>query len=452
MTTSISIDASHLVEWIERELGGKVVGLEPHARWRPAWFMEWKNEGRITQLYARGERGQGLHTQPLEREYAVLNLLGDNGVPTPKIYGWCPEPKTIVMEHVIGTPYEGGAEGHPDIWACVANYMTHLAKVHQIDVNAAVDAGLHCPKGPEEIALTYFAKAERAYEEGKDGPDALVEFSKRWIKRHIPTHRTGAAVVTCDAPQFFYRNGEVAALFDLELAQIGDPMMDLASMRLRDTMEPTGNLGKLFNIYAEAIGEELDFRALGFYTVMLFMCVSMIAAPSLRSTRPHPGFIEYLSWCMSTTRCTMQAMAEYVGFELDEVDPIEPRPSHRSDAFDELVAQCELQKAEGHYREPPLLSLARYVQQSDAYGAELDQLELADAQALLGKSLTNLSQAESELERFVQSASPEADVQLINFFYRRETRRLILLDGYPSPIVNRGMGSLAPLQATDDSA
>jgi aminoglycoside phosphotransferase (APT) family kinase protein len=37
--------------------------------------------------------------------------------------------------------------------------------------------------------------------------------------------------------------GRVSAVIDLEMAIIGDPMADLASMRLRDTIEPTGDLG-----------------------------------------------------------------------------------------------------------------------------------------------------------------------------------------------------------------
>jgi aminoglycoside phosphotransferase (APT) family kinase protein len=354
--------------WLQANLPGRIVRFERHRRWRPAWFVDVLADGLITALYVRGERAEGLHTQPLEREYQVLKLLAANGVRVPRIYGWSDAPKAIFMERIDGEPYEGGAETEPSRRAAVEDYMGHLAQVHRIDVADAVAAGLHCPQGAEAVALTYFAKAEDAYHKGKIGPDPLVEFVRGWIRRHVPHHRNRPAVITSDAPQFFHRDGKVLALFDLELAQIGDPMMDLASMRLRDTMEPTGNLSALFDIYEAASGEPVDDQILSFYTVLLFMCVSMIARPQLRVAPPHPAYVEYLSWNMSTTRSTMMAMAEYLDLDLAPVEVVQPVATRQSVAMADLVAQAQTLTAEGHYREAPILSLARYLQRADAMG------------------------------------------------------------------------------------
>jgi len=441
-TTAIHEDADDqgVRSWLQVNLKGDVVRFERHRRWRPAWFVDMLSDGVITPLYVRGERAEGLHTQPLEREYEVLKLLSANGVLVPRIYGWCDAPKAIFMERIDGEPYEGGAETVPARRAAVEDYMRHLAQVHRIDVADAVEAGLQCPQGPEAIALTYFAKAESAYFKGKIAPDPLVEFVRGWIRRHVPHHRDRPAVITSDAPQFFHRDGKVLALYDLELAQIGDPMMDLASMRLRDTMEPTGDLGGLFDIYEAAAGEPIDDQTLSFYTVLLFMCVSMIARPQLRIKPPHPAYVEYLSWNMSTTRSTMMAMAEYLRLDLDPVETVQPVATRQSVAMADLVAHAETLTAEGHYREAPILSLARYLQRADAHGQTIEAQEKAEAEALLDRSLADMDEVELELERCVQAASPARDEDLVRYFYRRETRRLQLLADYPSPIVSRGMG------------
>ena len=71
-------------DWVERELGGTLVGWERQDRWRPAWFLELERAGERVPLYWRGARSE-FHrtTKPLEREGAVLAVLERHGIPVP---------------------------------------------------------------------------------------------------------------------------------------------------------------------------------------------------------------------------------------------------------------------------------------------------------------------------------------------------------------------------------
>src|SRR3546814_14027226 len=72
---------------------------------------------------------------------------------------------------------------------------------------------------------------------------------------HLPLHRTQTALLIADAPQFFHDGERVTHIFDLELAHVGDPMADLASVRVRDINEPIGGMTQLLKRYvAEKIG------------------------------------------------------------------------------------------------------------------------------------------------------------------------------------------------------
>ncbi len=443
LRTDLANDEARLCAWIEKNLSGEIIYFKRDVRWRPAWEVDLREDGRVVQLYVRGERTAGLETQPLEREFEVLSLLEKRGVAVPHIFGWCPNPKAIVMQRINGSPYVGGAETNSDLRSAAEQYMVHLARIHNIPSEEAVAIGLPGPSDTEEIDLGYFKGIENHYLEDKTRPEPLLEFVRLWLKRNIPRRRYRPALITGDAPQFFHQGGKFLALFDLELAHIGDPLRDLASMRLRDMMEPTGTLSDLFAIYSQATGEHIDVAVLNYYTIAQIVCVPMNGTSTLRKPEMHPAYAEYLSWNLSTTPAVMQAMAQFLGIDLEPVVSVEGTQSRRHDVFAALVLACEaLPLAEGHYREHPALSLARFALRADEIGGTLDALELQEAEKILGRSLRDLDEVEAELEKMVRTAGPERDEELIRFFYRRESRRLQTLQDYPSPIVHRG---LAPI-------
>src|SRR3546814_1898490 len=65
-------------------------------------------------VHIRGDRDAGQEMQPLRREYDVLCLLESEGIPVPKMYGWCDDPAAIVMERVDAQAYLGGADSRSE--------------------------------------------------------------------------------------------------------------------------------------------------------------------------------------------------------------------------------------------------------------------------------------------------------------------------------------------------
>ncbi len=79
-----------LTDWLEKNLGGKVTGIERQGRWRPAWFVDMEDTNGPKRSYVRGERTSKSVMFPLRYEYNILNVLEANGVPVPHVYGICP--------------------------------------------------------------------------------------------------------------------------------------------------------------------------------------------------------------------------------------------------------------------------------------------------------------------------------------------------------------------------
>ena len=64
-----------------------------------------------------------------------------------------------------------------------------------------------------------------------------------------------------DSGQFHHAGGRVLAVLDLELGHLGDPMMDLAGWRMRDTIVGYGDFPELYDRYAELTGDARRPRA-----------------------------------------------------------------------------------------------------------------------------------------------------------------------------------------------
>lgn len=427
-------------QWLADNVG-PVREITRQDRWRPAWDALVDGPGGPLKLYIRAERGKGLETRPLSHEYTVLRLLDQHGIPVPRLYGWCPDPEAIVMAGLNDHPFHGGAHEDRRLHGIVQEYMAILAEIHRIPLDAVAAAGIEIPSDPQEIALAYFRLADRAYRAGKNQPEPLIEFLRGWVLRNVPLHRTEKALLVADAPQFFHDGNAVTAIYDLEMAHVGDPMMELASVRVRDINEPIGDIPRLLERYVAEGGAPIDWHALDFHTLVSFLAVPMMTKPTLREKHPHPAFIEYLSWDLACSRAALEVLAEMSGMALETVDDIPVRESSFADALIDLAAVAEaLPPPKGLLREAPAVSLARYARRADEIGAEIERRELEEAEALLGQRFASLAESEAALERFVETNAEARQAELLQLFHRRMMRRLQLLRGYPAPIVARGLG------------
>lgn len=424
--------------WIETSLG-TVVEMTSLPGWRPAWNASVRTSaGVMMDVHIRGDRGAGQETQPLRQEYDVLRLLECEGIPVPHIHGWCAAPAAIVMERIDASPFTGGADADAGLHRLVGDYMGIMAAIHRIDVGKAVAIGLSRPQTPETIALAYFGDADRHYQSHRDGPHPLIAFIRKWVLNNIPLHRADTALLIADAPQFFHLNDRITHIFDLELAHIGDPMADLASIRVRDINEPIGGMTALLQRYVRESGTPIDWAALDFHTIASFLAVPMRIESVLRTQDRLPAYVEYLSWAAGCSRAALELLAETRGVTLEPVADVLSVETSGGIVYDNLVASCaDLPPATGRLREPPALSLARYLQRRDAIGGEIARLDRLEAEQLLERTFSTAREVEEALEQFALEAGPEKDAVLIGLFHRRTMRALQMLRGYPGPIVDR---------------
>ena len=165
-------------DWVERTLGGKLVGWKRQNRWRPAWFLTLERDGESVPLYWRGARGELDHgIYDLKHEGHVLEVLKRNGIPVAQVYGYCEDPEGLLLESCPGRANLATAENAAEVESVVDDYVEVLTRMHAIDVKEFEDIGLIRPQNAEQLGLGDFDFWERQYRADKVRPDPLVEFA-----------------------------------------------------------------------------------------------------------------------------------------------------------------------------------------------------------------------------------------------------------------------------------
>jgi hypothetical protein len=433
-----------VTRWIEANIGGRVSAIERLRRWRPVWRVDFEKDGVSRALFVKSLRPWESIPYSLRHEMRVMQVLEANGVGVPHVYGMMEFPHAFVMDWVEGDrdaglvqqAIEGASTMNPDRWTASLKYMEVLAKMHSIPIEQFADTEVGAPVGARGIALDSY---ERNYQllEKRGAVDALIEFFTLWLRRNVPEHRTKAAFVTGDCGQFLSRGEEITAILDVEIGHIGDPMHDLACFRGRHPVENMGDVPALFRHYAKTTGEDLDVPAIAYHTVC-FLALATIG-PMLGMIEKHSGgdWVEGIMQVGFIGRRTLDAMAEIVGVELDEISLPPPHVTPFADlAFEKLLAEVDrLPTSElfQDWQRGVLASLPRYLWNQARYGRWLEDEDLREIGELLGRRPANLVEADAALKTYVQAAGPDQDARLIKLFHRRILRLCLLLAGEGAP-------------------
>ena len=81
-------ELASITEWLERDLGGRVVRIERQARWRPAWWVDLERDGELLPLYVRGDRIDSPSAFPLEHERVFHQMLAERGIRVARVHGY----------------------------------------------------------------------------------------------------------------------------------------------------------------------------------------------------------------------------------------------------------------------------------------------------------------------------------------------------------------------------
>ncbi len=173
----------------------------------------------------------------LAKQYRVMERLAATGVPVPPLVGFEADPAFVggpfyVMARLDGQipsevpPYH--AYGH-----CLAlpverrrrmwwSGIETLARIHAVDWRRAGLDFLDVD-GQLEYWARYFAWAR------DDRPQPILDAALDWLRRHRPApSRLALCWGDSRLPNLIFRDEEVAAVLDWEMAFVGDPAHDLA--------------------------------------------------------------------------------------------------------------------------------------------------------------------------------------------------------------------------------
>ncbi len=306
--------AEHVVAWVERELGGTVVALDRLPRWRAGWTLDVARDGEVLRLYARGERGADFPSPfALEHEEAVHDLLEAHGLPVPHVHGVIDGPvRVLLMDRVDGQ--QGLALADPaDRERLLFECVGHMAAMHRIPMAEVARRGILVPSEPADVVVSdVFRRVERRYLDAPVPRDPVTEFLRRWLRREAPRDRTRPAFVAWDSAQFLHHEGELTALIDFELAHVGDPYMDLAPLRTRDSMEPLGPLGPALARYADLTGEPVDLDLVRYFEISQLTVTLMLQWPVVCAPDPDSDYVTHLTWYVESGRYAIDVMGERV--------------------------------------------------------------------------------------------------------------------------------------------
>ena len=436
---SLAAAEDNIVSWFENDFDGTVVELTRQPRWRPVWFATVERGGTRHELVVRGDRTDMPLIFPLVHEMTFQRLLASHGIPVAKVWGWIDEPMAYVMDRVGGEEDFAGTSD-TDRAAAVDDYLAVLARLHALPVEPFAAAGIRRAADPAEAGLVGLRRYEEHYRSLKAHPDPFLEFCLGWLRRNPVDTAGREAPVVWDSGQFHHAGGRILAVLDLELGHIGDPMMDLAAWRMRDTIVGYGDMRALYARYTELSGTPVDLDAVRWHHMAFTLSNRLAYSHALHDPSPASDLMTNLHWCCETNLFASEAWAEHLGVELPTVETPEPRASTadvghrhlvrslRSISTDDTFVRHELRT---------LFRLARHLQRRDEISDAVEQADLDDLERLLGARPHDWRDGEAKLEAFVLADTAGThDTELVQLFHKRNLRAHMLLGPAGSAITH----------------
>jgi hypothetical protein len=315
--------------------------------------------------------------------------------------------------------------------AVMDEYMAVLARMHALDVEPVADRGVMRASSPAQAGRLGMEVYERGYRQTKQRPDPFLEFCLGWLVRNPLPDRGREAVVVWDSGQFHHANGRLVAVLDLELGHIGDPMMDLAGFRMRDTVLGLGDMNALYQRYEVHGGWPVDIEAVQHHHFAFTLSNQLAFHSALAVPTPDTDYMTNMQWCSETNLFAIEALAEILGIdELETVDVPAPRASPVAGAHEHLVRSLRRVDIDDEFQRHQIriaFRLARHLQRFDEIGDALTEADLDDLRPRLGRRPGTWQEGDAALEQFVLDDRGAHDVQLVQFFHRRYLRYKMLL-------------------------
>ena len=435
---------SDVFPWAERTLGARIVASQRQggreSGGRPGWFVDVDAGGVGRKFYIRGDRGGDFgftREYGLQRETRVLRLLREEGIPVPEVIATSDDPNAAILEFIPGVNDFTTIESPAERDAVARDFARLMARWHAIPAEKFVEIGLAAPRDATELVCTDLAVWERGHFPLIVEPVPLVSFACGWLRRNLPEMPERLVLVQGDTGpgQFLFRDSRVQGVVDFELANLGDPMRELAHIRTRDVWYPTGNLPDWFRYYSDASGVPLDLHKIRYYSVIGMFTTALALGPVVQKLNPRDEHAEWIAQEVWSRKATAEAIAEAISLTLEAPRlPVPERPNvsmlfetMRSNLRDEqLPAITDSFLA---HRLQMSLRLLTHMQNHAEIGAEIEQLELEDMGRLLGRWPRSLREGNRAVDALVRQADPARDEEILGYLFRQSIRDTALMRG-----------------------
>lgn len=443
----VRIDTGYegLLPWVAARLGGSVVACERQGArrsgGRPAFFVDVAREGgALVRTYARMSRGPGAQSPffSLAREHAVLEELFAAGIAVPEPLGVCDEPEGILLARLPGDDDYCAIADDAQRDAIDRAFVAELAKVHALDPARFERRGLAVPRTPEALAGADLAVWEEGFDRGARRPVPLVRFARGWLRRNAPREPVAPVLVQGDTGpgQFLFEGHRLTGIVDWEFAHIGDPMLDLAQIRIRDFYNPGADLSKWLALYERASGTRIDAARLRYYTVKAMLITPLALAGVVHDMHPRTDHAEWYAQDVCYQRGTAEALAEAMGIALEPVALPDPPPGERADVLALLEENLANELGPGasdaflRHRTAVARRLATYARNLERLGPAFEAMELDDMARLLGGARpASVAAGRAAIDALVAAAGPERDEEILRYLHRHTMREERLMAG-----------------------
>lgn len=342
---------------------------------------------------------QGAEPWTIEREAQVFGAIRDIPIRAPRLVGFDAGLRAVLTDRASGVAELRHLKDDTAKQRIARQFMQDLATLHLHPTEGiTLDANVISPAMADHIVNELDIWEAMYRETGAE--DALLELAFLWLRRHVPQTSRPPVLTHGDAGpgNFMYADGELTALIDWEFAHLGDPMDDIAWFSMRCVMEPVPDYFDALRCYEEAVGTPIDRVSLLYHRVLVSTRVVVIRHRNFASEPAHAIVSRGLN-----RRLLVEALSAASGTEIKRAPPVDSPETEYTTLYDRVIADL------GNIIVPrssdPAASAAaknaakvvKYLKAIDRYGQDIEAVELAELEKLLGARPDSVEQGQQAL-------------------------------------------------------
>jgi len=433
------LDAS-MVEWIRDVTGASTLRIERRSGGasREGYAVDAvRADGTTRALWLRMDSGFGAQshgTYTLRREAAVYRALAATPVRVATLVAVHPTAEAFLMERLEGQNWFAEVTDSHEQVALASAFMRQLAELHRLDPRDLALPELGAPDRVSRHVIDEIDIWEEQYRQHGE-PEPLFVLALSWLRRHLPADDDWPVVLLqgdTGPGNFMYRNGELVAVTDWEMAHLGDLHDDLAWVYVRDLQERFTHMPDRLRDYEHASGRCIDIDRLRYFLVLAQTRCAIGTRNGLLVRDRRGEIANQLIYNCMHTRLLVEALTDAAGVQfVTEPLPDTGDTTHTwayDVALDELrelivpniVDGFAVRRAKGMAR------VVKYLREVDRLGGAARHAELGDLSDLLCYGCGDLTAALAELCAAID-AETMADERVLEYCARQWARETQLL-------------------------